>query len=80
LATSGLDHDVKIWAPLAKEPNDLSGLEKLIETNRHDREDDRLRPHDPISEHLIYLMMHHVHQRLRVRKDQDNKLLCGHPV
>ena len=29
LATSGLDHDVKIWAPTAEKPTDLEGLEKV---------------------------------------------------
>jgi len=66
LATSGLDHDIKLWAPLASEPNDLSKLKEIVEANNSEREDDRSRPHDPISEHLIYLMMNHVNQRLRV--------------
>lgn len=29
LATSGLDHDVKIWAPTAENPTDLKGLGKV---------------------------------------------------
>jgi len=29
LATSGLDHDVKIWAPTAENPNKLKGLRKV---------------------------------------------------
>lgn len=29
LATSGLDHDVKIWAPTAKAPTQLSGLKEV---------------------------------------------------
>lgn len=31
LATSGLDHDVKIWLPLAEEPTQLTGLEEVRE-------------------------------------------------
>lgn len=29
LATSGLDHDVKIWAPTAENPTELSGLKEV---------------------------------------------------
>jgi hypothetical protein len=29
LATSGLDHDCKIWVPTAEEPTCLEGLEKV---------------------------------------------------
>jgi len=32
----------------------------VIKENDKDREEDRLRPHDPISEHLLWLMMHHI--------------------
>ncbi|RMX60890.1 hypothetical protein pdam_00003491 [Pocillopora damicornis] len=60
LATSGLDHDVKIWLPTAEEPTSLDGLKNVIKENDKDREEERLRPHDPISEHLLWLMMHHI--------------------
>ena len=30
LATSGLDHDVKIWAPTAENPTTLKGLSKVL--------------------------------------------------
>ena len=29
LATSGLDHDVKIWLPTAEEPTDRNGLKEV---------------------------------------------------
>lgn len=29
LATSGLDHDVKIWAPTAENPTELAGLKEV---------------------------------------------------
>lgn len=32
LATSGLDHDVKIWMPSAREPTNLDGLKKVLNT------------------------------------------------
>lgn len=60
LATSGLDHDVKIWLPTAEEPTSLDGLKNVIKENDSNREEERLRPHDPISEHLLWLMMHHI--------------------
>ena len=29
IATSGLDHDIKIWAPTLKEVTDLKGLKEV---------------------------------------------------
>ena len=29
LASSGIDHDIKIWAPLAEELPDLSGINEV---------------------------------------------------
>ena len=29
LATSGLDHDIKLWLPTAEQPTDLDGLENV---------------------------------------------------
>lgn len=36
---------------------------QVIKENDRDREEERLRPHDPISEHLLWLMMHHIRRR-----------------
>ena len=42
----------------------MAGLSlQVIKENDRDREDERLRPHDPISEHLLWLMMHHIRRR-----------------
>lgn len=38
LATSGLDHDVKIFSPSAPQPTDLAGLEQLVKRNTEDRD------------------------------------------
>ena len=35
----------------------------MIRDNDRDREEDRQRPHDPISEHLLWLMMNHIRRR-----------------
>lgn len=35
LATSGLDHDVKIWAPTAEASTELTGLKDVSEWRRH---------------------------------------------
>lgn len=32
MATSGLDHDVKLWAPTAQTPTGLKGLKEVIDT------------------------------------------------
>lgn len=72
LATSGLDHDVKIWLPTAEEATNLDGLKNVIKENDKDREEERLRPHDPISEHLLWLMMHHI-RRSQNRSDSGER-------
>ncbi|KAK2566700.1 DDB1- and CUL4-associated factor 8 [Acropora cervicornis] len=71
LATSGLDHDIKLWLPTAEQPTDLDGLENVIRDNDRDREEDRQRPHDPISEHLLWLMMNHIRRRQSRNENGD---------
>lgn len=34
LATSGLDHDIKLWLPTAKEPTALDGLKNVSTMNK----------------------------------------------
>ncbi|CAF0943498.1 unnamed protein product [Didymodactylos carnosus] len=39
-ATSGLQHDIKIWMPLRAEMHDLKGLNKMMKRNARDRENE----------------------------------------
>ena len=48
---------------------------QVIKENDKDREEDRLRPHDPISEHLLWLMMHHIRRSQVFLSLQVNDLL-----
>ncbi|XP_044180066.1 DDB1- and CUL4-associated factor 8-like, partial [Acropora millepora] len=48
LATSGHDHNIKLWLPTAEQPTNLDGLESVIIRNDQDREEDRQR----LSDHL----------------------------
>ena len=34
LATSGLDHDIKLWLPTAEEPTSLDGLKNVSSMNK----------------------------------------------
>ena len=54
---------------------DLLLLFQVIKENDNDREEDRLRPHDPISEHLLWLMMHHIRRSQVFLSLQLNVLL-----
>jgi WD repeat-containing protein 42A len=46
LATSGLDHDVKVWSPSAPQPSSLEGLDEVIKRNCNEREDSMSHPVD----------------------------------
>ncbi|XP_010006896.1 PREDICTED: DDB1- and CUL4-associated factor 8 [Chaetura pelagica] len=63
LATSGLDHDVKIWAPTAENPTELLGLKELIKKNKLERDEDSLHHTDMFDSHMLWFLMHHLRQR-----------------
>lgn len=65
LATSGLDHDIKIWQPLGKPFVNTEELKKQIKRNEHDRIEDRNRDPDPFDNQLIYMMMQHLQRQRR---------------
>ncbi|XP_033641288.1 DDB1- and CUL4-associated factor 8-like [Asterias rubens] len=65
LATSGLDHDVKIWMPTAQEPSQLEGLKTTMYSNRREREEERGREPDVIDGHMLMFLMHHLRRRAR---------------
>uniref|UniRef100_A0A8C0W7W8 DDB1-and CUL4-associated factor 8 n=1 Tax=Castor canadensis TaxID=51338 RepID=A0A8C0W7W8_CASCN len=62
MATSGLDHDAKIWAPTAKASTELTGLKDVIKKNKQNRDDDRLH-HTGLFDNNMhgFLMSHMTH-------------------
>ncbi|XP_058569556.1 DDB1- and CUL4-associated factor 8-like [Neofelis nebulosa] len=63
MATSGLDHDAKIWAPTAKATNDLVGLKYTMKRNKQERDEDRLHHTDLFDSHMLWFLMRHLTQR-----------------
>ncbi|XP_069797472.1 DDB1- and CUL4-associated factor 8 [Narcine bancroftii] len=63
LATSGLDHDVKIWAPTSEVGNGLTGLTEVIKRNKRQRDEDCLRHTELFDSHMLWFLMHHLRQR-----------------
>ncbi|XP_036031503.1 DDB1- and CUL4-associated factor 8-like [Onychomys torridus] len=64
LASSGLDHEVKIWAPIAKSSTKLIGLKNVLKINKQKR--------DSFSFHHTYLFDSHVLWFLMSRVTQTN--------
>lgn len=71
LATSGLDHDVKIWAPTAEAPTELRGLKEVIKKNKVERDEDSLHHTDMFDSHMLWFLMHHLRQRRHHRRRRE---------
>ncbi|KAM3919264.1 DDB1- and CUL4-associated factor 8 isoform 1-T2 [Leptodactylus fuscus] len=71
LATSGLDYDVKIWLPTAKDPTELDGLKEVIKKNKQERDEDSLHHADLFDNHMLWFLMHHLRQRGHRRRRRD---------
>ncbi|XP_045711803.1 DDB1- and CUL4-associated factor 8-like [Phyllostomus hastatus] len=63
MATSGLDHDAKIWAPTAKDPTQLRGLKDVIKKNKQERDREWSGHTDVSDSDLILFLMHHLTYR-----------------
>ncbi|XP_062578440.1 DDB1- and CUL4-associated factor 8-like [Saccostrea cucullata] len=74
LATSGLDHDVKIWAPTAEEPTVLPNLKKTTKKNKKERNEENLSDpsalHDMLDGPMMYYIMRQI-SRARRRNEPD---------
>lgn len=70
LATSGLDHDVKIWAPTSEEPTKLEQLKKTMKKNRKERKEEMDVEPDMIDSQMLWYIMHHIRHAQR-RADPD---------
>ncbi|KAJ8382507.1 hypothetical protein SKAU_G00032850 [Synaphobranchus kaupii] len=63
LATSGLDHDVKLWAPTAETPTALKGLKEVMKKNKRERDEDSVRHGDQYDTQLLWFLMRHMRHR-----------------
>ncbi|XP_011790538.1 PREDICTED: DDB1- and CUL4-associated factor 8-like protein 2 [Colobus angolensis palliatus] len=63
LATSGLDHHVKIWTPTAKAATELTGLKKVIKKNKWERDEDSLHHGSLFDQYMLWFLMRHLTQR-----------------
>lgn len=71
LATSGLDHDIKLWAPTAENPTGLKGLKEVMKKNKRERDEDSVRQVDQFDTQLLWFLMRHVRNRQPVRTHWD---------
>ena len=71
LATSGLDHDVKIWTPASNEPVDFDKIESVVLANDKERDEERRQPDYPLSGDLLMLMVNHIARRRLRRAEND---------
>ncbi|XP_060112660.1 DDB1- and CUL4-associated factor 8 [Heteronotia binoei] len=71
LATSGLDHDVKVWAPTAETPTQLADLKKVIKKNKRERDKDSLHHTDMYENQLLWFLMHQFRPRGHHRRRRD---------
>lgn len=63
MATSGLDHDIKLWAPTAEIPTALKGLKEVMKKNKRERDEDSVRHGDQYDTQLLWFLMRHMRNR-----------------
>ncbi|XP_034038740.1 DDB1- and CUL4-associated factor 8 [Thalassophryne amazonica] len=63
MATSGLDHDIKLWAPTAENPTGLKGLKEVMKKNKRERDEDSVRHGDQYDTQLLWFLMRHMRNR-----------------
>ncbi|XP_012219313.1 DDB1- and CUL4-associated factor 8 [Linepithema humile] len=65
LATSGLDYDVKIWAPSCAEPPMMKSFANCVKSNARNREQEHVP--DTFDGQLLWILLRHIRHRERVR-------------
>nr|XP_034341818.1 DDB1- and CUL4-associated factor 8-like [Arvicanthis niloticus] len=60
LASSGLDHEVKIWSPIAETSKNLAGLRKVIKINKLKRDNFPLHHTSLFDNHMLWYLMSHL--------------------
>nr|XP_040028000.1 DDB1- and CUL4-associated factor 8 [Gasterosteus aculeatus aculeatus] len=63
MATSGLDHDIKLWAPTAESPTGLKGLKEVMKKNKREHDEDSVRHGDQYDTQLLWFLMRHMRNR-----------------
>ncbi|RVE62117.1 hypothetical protein OJAV_G00177480 [Oryzias javanicus] len=63
MATSGLDHDIKLWAPTAENTTLLKGLKEVMKKNKRERDEDGVRHGDQYDTQLLWFLMRHMRNR-----------------
>uniref|UniRef100_A0A8C7WUL3 DDB1 and CUL4 associated factor 8 n=1 Tax=Oryzias sinensis TaxID=183150 RepID=A0A8C7WUL3_9TELE len=63
MATSGLDHDIKLWAPTAENATLLKGLKEVMKKNKRERDEDSVRHGDQYDTQLLWFLMRHMRNR-----------------
>ncbi|XP_008820967.1 DDB1- and CUL4-associated factor 8 [Nannospalax galili] len=63
IATCGLDNEVKVWAPLAAAPTDLTGLKDVVKINMQKLDDFNLHSASLFDNHMFWLLMSHMTER-----------------
>lgn len=72
LATSGLDHDVKIWAPTAEKPTTLKGLNKVMKRNSRQREEEKENGGGMMDGQMLWFIMNQLRRGRRRREREEN--------
>uniref|UniRef100_G3U723 Uncharacterized protein n=1 Tax=Loxodonta africana TaxID=9785 RepID=G3U723_LOXAF len=63
MASCGLDHDVKIWAPTAEAPTELTGLKNVMKQNKLERDEDSSHHTDLFDSRMLWFLMRHMSER-----------------
>uniref|UniRef100_A0AAX7TV40 DDB1 and CUL4 associated factor 8 n=1 Tax=Astatotilapia calliptera TaxID=8154 RepID=A0AAX7TV40_ASTCA len=71
MATSGLDHDIKLWAPTAETPTGLKGLKEVMKKNKRERDEDSVRHGDQYDTQLLWFLMRHMRNRRPARARRE---------
>ncbi|XP_044074110.1 DDB1- and CUL4-associated factor 8 [Siniperca chuatsi] len=71
MATSGLDHDIKLWAPTAESPTGLKGLKEVMKKNKRERDEDSVRHGDQYDTQLLWFLMRHMRNRRPARARRE---------
>lgn len=79
MATSGLDHDPKIWARTARAPTKLVGLRDVIKKNKQDRDGDGSSHSHLFDSHMLSFLMRQFTRRSRHRALLEGRVLDAEP-
>lgn len=73
LATSGLDHDVKVWMPTAEEATKLGGIKQTMKKNKKEREEDRSHEPEMIDGQMLWFLMQHLRRSRRAGRREGEE-------